>query len=321
MINRNTRISSNYFPTMFLQAREYSKKGLTLVELLVVLSILAILSTVAIRGVSDQVIETRYDANLEQLEAIEEAIIGNGEDFQGFVGDVGRLPQVFNGSLDELLVINSIDPFGIKVPDGDSEIRLSCGWRGPYLDLGLNQSSVTDGFGRSFIFAEPDGSDANTNGDTIGKVISLGQDGENDAPTTEYERDFEKIFQEDSTSTKNWSQDISVTVIKRDGSDFTSSDDLVVRIYGPGDDTTTTGVVESGLAVTIKEDPPSITSDIESISISFNDVPYGQKIFRAYLVNTLPSDFEEDIGPTAISKSQPKFVFVNRFTNSITLEL
>ena len=62
-------------------------RGLTLVELLVVLSIVAVLSTVALRSVVGTFEQNNYDANISQLEQIELAVLG-GDETAGFLGDI-----------------------------------------------------------------------------------------------------------------------------------------------------------------------------------------------------------------------------------------
>ncbi|MEM7792803.1 MAG: prepilin-type N-terminal cleavage/methylation domain-containing protein, partial [Verrucomicrobiota bacterium] len=63
--------------TDFLSAKHLQTcRGLTLVELLVVLTILAVLSTVALRSVAQITEEKRYEANRSQLETVEAAVLG-----------------------------------------------------------------------------------------------------------------------------------------------------------------------------------------------------------------------------------------------------
>ncbi len=297
-----------------------SLQGLTLVELLVVLSILAVLSTVAIRSVSDQAIETRYDANLDQLEAIKEAIIGDGDDFNGFVGDVGRLPEVLNNSLDELLEQNGIEPFGIQTPSGDSELRLVCGWRGPYLDLGFVQDSLIDGFGQDYDLLQDDGTTSAANGDEIGIIRTLGQGGTLEG--TLYEQDASIVLENTTTSETNWAQDILVTVVVDDPTSFIDEgeDELVVRVYGPGENPDSSGT-EFGYAKTLDQKDETLIGTQTIYNFSFN-VPNGRKVIRAYVIATVPSNDEENlITSTPPPRSKPGFIVVDKYNKFITLEL
>ncbi len=75
--------------------------GLTLLELLVVVSILAVLATIAIRSTSDFGQQARYDTTQATLKSFRDAVIGpanqsspDGTPFTtGFVSDMGRPPR------------------------------------------------------------------------------------------------------------------------------------------------------------------------------------------------------------------------------------
>src|SRR5688500_14006556 len=114
--------------------------GLTLMELLVVLTILAVLTTIAMTSAESANDQARFDATETTLRNIEEAILGPAQQsdadgtvsVSGFVADVGRLP-----ALEELTINpNGLPLYGPKgSPPEDSEILLVYGWRGPYLRL------------------------------------------------------------------------------------------------------------------------------------------------------------------------------------------
>ena len=73
---------------------------MTLVELLVVLAILALLTTVAVTSTDVLLSQGRYDATTRTLTGIQEAVLGLDHGRQpdgttivsGFVADMGRLP-------------------------------------------------------------------------------------------------------------------------------------------------------------------------------------------------------------------------------------
>jgi prepilin-type N-terminal cleavage/methylation domain-containing protein len=106
-------------------------RGVTLLELLVVLMILSIVLTAAVRTWDVTLERGRAQTTASKLDQLSKVIVGDPDyivagqraDF-GFVGDEGRLPN----SLKELMV---------PLPD-DSV------WRGPYLRSTFNQS--TDGY-------------------------------------------------------------------------------------------------------------------------------------------------------------------------------
>lgn len=284
--------------------------ALTLIELLVVLSIIAVLSTVALRSVVGVLDEKNYDANLSQLEELEKAILGDG-DSAGFLGDIGRLPQVLlddDGfpTLAELWDQNGLLDYAIRTPDGDSEVRIASGWRGPYLNLGINRDDITDGFARPYDFYQPNGSPADDLGETIGIVQSLGLSG--GAGGTGYEEDLETIFEaENSAATAGivaavdvgdfWRETVMIHLRRSDDSEFTSSQGrfLIIRAYGS----------VNGIAGTSVQEPIDLNSSQNHLPIDDGTgeaptlvismlVPQGAKAFRAYQINS-PSEPGDDV--------------------------
>src|SRR4051812_35605788 len=83
------------------------RRGLTLLELLVVLLILAILTMIAVQSTDNLVEPARYDATVRTMQNIQDAMIGPGNQrnpdgtilVTGFVADTGRVPAV----IDELV--------------------------------------------------------------------------------------------------------------------------------------------------------------------------------------------------------------------------
>ena len=116
--------------------------GFTLLELVIVLAILAALTTVAVRsldGVEDQ---SRYDATRRSLDNIQAAVLGAANErdadgsllVTGFVADMGRLPYAVGG---------------------DPTTQLQELWAN--LRLSLSQSSLVDGWGQAYRMFGADG--------------------------------------------------------------------------------------------------------------------------------------------------------------------
>lgn len=103
-------------------------RGLTLLELMVVVFILAAVATTAASVVSEADDQARYELTSSRLEQLREAILGRAGGRSGFASDMGRLPA----SVDELLEQGSAPDFAWLGSDPDP--RLGAGWRGPYLD-------------------------------------------------------------------------------------------------------------------------------------------------------------------------------------------
>jgi prepilin-type N-terminal cleavage/methylation domain-containing protein len=124
------------------------QRGLSLVELLVVLTILAALTTIALRSTSGVLEQSRFEATQKTLENVRAAIVGESSNSSavpvtGFVADMGRLPT----SLSELLTQPAdAVPFGLQAaPAPHSDVLVPSGWRGPYLRLpvGSEQQNLT----------------------------------------------------------------------------------------------------------------------------------------------------------------------------------
>jgi type II secretory pathway pseudopilin PulG len=139
---------------------------MTLAELVVVLLILAILSSVAVESLAPKVDQARYDATIKSLDQIRSAIISTetseaGAAVAGFVADNGRWPM----SLAELTITPAqagalgIVPFSIKAaPAPNSDILLPAGHRGPYLHLPPDKTALLDGWDKPFaVAATPSG--------------------------------------------------------------------------------------------------------------------------------------------------------------------
>ncbi len=164
--------------------QNFKRAGLTLAELLVVLTILAITATVAVIMTEGVVEQARFDSTKKGLEEIRNAIVGpaDSSEPQGFVADVGRPPV----NLNELLTLPSgVIPHSVQSFDSDGDglqdIFLASGWNGPYLRLGVNQTSFLDGWGRPFLF---------TPGPPL-MIRSQGSDGNSSAPEFPYETDLQ----------------------------------------------------------------------------------------------------------------------------------
>jgi prepilin-type N-terminal cleavage/methylation domain-containing protein len=182
-----------------------NRRGLTLVELLIVLVILAIMTTIAIQSTDMLVDQSRYDATRQTLQNIQNAILGPAGQVQpnglpqitGFVADMGRLPIALpdpitgNPSLRELwdssafmLATQGYTNQSVTFPLGTSgatyTINLPCGWRGPYLRFPNGSNGrLVDGWGNPFNLLTT----TTALGSQVNAVKSLGADGVAD-PTT-----------------------------------------------------------------------------------------------------------------------------------------
>ena len=166
------------------------RRALTLLELVVVLGILALLSTVAVRSLEPIADQSRYEATQRVLNDLRFGAAGdNSHRFtsgqpivSGFIADTGGLPT----SVDDVLVCPvGISTHAVQNFDSDrdtvDDVTLSSGWKGPYLQLGAGYNAVVDGWGRTPTISVV-GSDID--------FVSLGSDGDSLAPETGYRADL-----------------------------------------------------------------------------------------------------------------------------------
>lgn len=176
--------------------------GFTLLELLVVVSLLGLLSLTAVALFDNAGDQDRFEATRSRLASIRTAIIGdisrtlNGEPMlSGYVADMGRLPS----NIAELLSQNvgGVSQVAWKGWDiSGVSGTLYGGWRGPYL-FGTPEASGTtfrDGWGTASVSPTNynDGWNVSLSGTAPDHdamdVQSLGSDGQLDG--TDYAEDF-----------------------------------------------------------------------------------------------------------------------------------
>jgi len=166
------------------------------VELLIVLVILAIMTTVAITATDSLVDQGRYDATQRTLTNIQDAIVGPVGQREpdgsllitGFVADMGRLPVLVNAASDPLRELwdpSSMLPaqaYALQnvaiplTPTLSYTMSLPCGWRGPYLRLPTGTTGqLIDGWGNPFDSLTAAGALVNV-GAPVNVVRSRGQD-------------------------------------------------------------------------------------------------------------------------------------------------
>jgi type II secretory pathway pseudopilin PulG len=154
--------------------------GLSLLELVIALGLLALLATVAVRSLEPIADQSRIEATRRLLEDVASAIRGEavsvGRDQLrspgGLLADCGFVP----GDSSALLV----PPPGVAVwsvqnfdsdNDGTADGSLASGWNGPYLQLPVGRSrdaAIEDGWGRPLDYDAPEA-------DTL-QIVSLGSD-------------------------------------------------------------------------------------------------------------------------------------------------
>ena len=180
--------------------------ALTLVELVVVLLIMVVVSSVALQSTDRVVQQGRFDATTRQLEEVRFAIQGPRYEadaagtrrLSGFAADLGRLPNLQPGApgaeLSELWDGSALAPYGAYQAAEDGGVSIVCGWRGPYLNARLGAAlSIRDGWSRPFVYLDPSNAPTAA-GSEVSRVLSYGSDGQADTGSPAvFERDLEPL--------------------------------------------------------------------------------------------------------------------------------
>lgn len=277
-----------------------ASRGLTLVELVVVLVILAALAATAISSTEGLVEESRREESERELANVEDALLGAFDQqgpaarptIAGFVSDVGRLPKapvdLAAPRLSELwLPPAGVAPFAIQSPTGDPELRLPGGWRGPYLRLGVGATELRDGWARTYVVERADGTAAQP-GEELAAVRSFGADGI--AGGVDYDLDLAAVIHRTVAPVQNARHLGAIPVRVRTTA---SSGFVVVRVYGPID----------GTVRTLRQHVVAATG--ADATALFADLPVGARVVRAYATNDDPTPTPDAPIASATSRSYP----------------
>lgn len=134
-----------------------NRSGFTLIEVLMVITVVSILAVISIAVIPDTVSESRFNQTVAKMNQLRNAMIGNPEIREGttrtsfgYLGDVGAIPALIS----DLLAI----PGGVGAYAVDSTARFGLGWNGPYLS-GANTAAdyEKDAWGTTIVYT-PGGS-------------------------------------------------------------------------------------------------------------------------------------------------------------------
>ncbi len=121
-----------------------SERGLTLLELLLVVVILAALATAAVATLDQTDLQSRHDETRARAQQVADAIAGpnrtlnGGVQLSGFVADMGRLPTSLSELASQGALASYVDDFGGS--------GVGAGWRGPYVRADQD-GTFRDGWG------------------------------------------------------------------------------------------------------------------------------------------------------------------------------
>lgn len=305
-----------------------ARRGLTLVELIVVLAIVVMLAGAAISATEGALEEARYDTTQRTLANIEDAVLGpfdqQGPAIQparpwasGFVSDMGRLPKVVGTDpetmLEELWKLPAgATPFAVQQPPGDPTLQIACGWRGPYLRIGLGAPRLFDGWGRAFAYSKADGSAANA-GDFIAQFGTLGADGA--IGGANYDADLKSAIHATTVTPVVGPRHkgfIPIRVTPTTAGTVT----LIVRVYGPGADGAPHTLDQKDFQAAVGAQTYTFKGpDLEGLTI-------GRRIVRAY--ETTETDISAVLSdPESLLSSDPvaSIIPLSRISRPINVDL
>ncbi|MEM9586801.1 MAG: prepilin-type N-terminal cleavage/methylation domain-containing protein [Planctomycetota bacterium] len=291
------------------------RRGLTLLELIVALGILAVLSTVAVQALDPLADQARYETTQRTLDQLRVATVGDPLARQvdgqrvvsGYVADMGQLP----GTLDDLftqpvgMIASSVQSFDSD-RDSVNDVTLTSGWKGPYLQLGAGISSLTDGWGRAPL-VDPDAGDFD--------FTSYGSDDDSVSPEDGYRADVSVVIPAShytTTATFRLFAIDAVTSTRIDPSP-SGTQQLGVLLYGIGVAGGSTGAIEELMI------PVAATGTFEATQSSFVQ---GHAAARGILWDDADSDDVLDAGETIVDASYVHYFTVTSETDlRIEMEL
>ena len=122
------------------KSRHTSEQGFTLLELLMVVAVLALVTSLATEYVVGKSNQARANATKERLQAIRYAIIGdasrtlnNQPAFSGFIADTGEVPKYLRDLLSNRYCTSSLFRKRNRCEKAGFEWRELHNWKGPYL--------------------------------------------------------------------------------------------------------------------------------------------------------------------------------------------
>jgi prepilin-type N-terminal cleavage/methylation domain-containing protein len=262
--------------------RNSLRSGLTLVELLVVLVILALLTGVAVTSLDFAIDQGRFDVSQRGLQHIQFAVLGRTAqpevEASCFLADTGRLPLAVGSDPQTQLAElwsnpRSLPAFGLSTSASDPAVKLLVGWRGPYLQLPPqpvgSPHRLLDGWGNPYKLLQADGVTPVSMDQPVIHVRSGG------GPVAPYdiELDMPTPF-----LPANYLGTISGSVV--DSAPSTpSTQPVTVKLFTP-DITQPNGIRELSV----------VTTDAVGFHFEFVGVPIGPKALRAYQGTTEKSD-------------------------------
>lgn len=191
--------------------------GFTLLELIVVIALLGLVSSLATDFMVSETNQQRYETTQQRMEKIRYAIIGdvsrtlNGQPvFSGFVADMGATPTFLTQLTQKEFCSDGegSNESGCTAGTGTWKTQ-NANWKGPY----LSSTDLKDGWGNSFTYSNPAGEEISSGDDMV--ITSLGLDKGLGITSTEldnitYEADQNLIIPASNYAGKPFNIDIDI---------------------------------------------------------------------------------------------------------------
>ncbi len=281
-----------------------NRLALTLLELVVVLGILAVLSTVAVRSLEPIADQARYELTQTVLNDLRYAVAGDSNRVHsyeasvpaGFVMNCGILPTSVEdlSSKPVALAAYTVQSFDSD-RDTVNDVTLASGWNGPYMHLKAGATEVVDGWGNELVLNE-------SGGDM--EIVSYGADGDSIAPEDGYLADLSV-----NILTRDYTGDLVFRLFAIDGLNGSRVDpspsgteQLGVLFYGVNSTGGTTGEIAEQLL---------IVSNSGAFEFRRSSTLCGRIAARAILWDDVDGDDELDIGESIVRKSYVHFAVVS----------
>ncbi len=310
-----------------------AEAGLTLIELLVVVFLLGLLAQAAVLASAGALEEAQQQTTQQTLGQLEIALLGQPQrldslgrpNFSGFVADVGGLPM-HRGSpasatpeeaaavaLRELWMqpgeappgpgqppvldadgLRYLPGFALQASSLDPDVRLACGWRGPYLRLGVGVAALRDGWGRPCSLFDRQGVPSVV-GSEIASILSYGADaqpgGAGYSSDLQLHLDAAASVVSPTAVPSRYQASVALDVTMSG----TPGGFLVVRLFGPEDGRLVVldQIPAPGALPIPFQFPSSQTTAVERLV--FDRVSIGPRLVRAYRATSVPGSVTDEV--------------------------
>lgn len=257
--------------------------GLTLVEILMVLALVGIVTTVSLTAMDTVAEEAAFEKTYGKMLQIRTALIGDLDtnkqglrEYYGYLGDIGALPNSTDG-LSALIG----RPVSVSTWAVNSTSKTGMGWNGPYLKATPGVNWLRDAWGRDFIY--------NTTGSHY--IRSLGSDGlvAGEGTAADITIDLGTTFTHSTV----------YGVINTNSVRYDSN--AVVELYYPNG--------YGALATASTTVLPAANG-----YFSFSNIPFGVRSLAVFLPDKV-STFDT-IGPALISIDNPRYMVPHNYLDS-----